>query len=75
MKNNNKNYRYGIKNATIKIAEMGAKHSRLSEEDFLFLEEETGMSKATLEVSIMWTLSRLKSDMNMVMDIRFSFWY
>ena len=45
---------------TIIIAEMGAKHSRLSEEDFLFLEEETGMSKATLEVS---------------MDIRFSLWY
>ena len=60
MKNNNRNYRYGIKNTTIIIAEMGAKHSRLSEEDFLFLEEETGMSKATLEVS---------------MDIRFSLWY
>ena len=29
---------------------MGAKQSRLSEEDFLFLEEETGMSKATLQV-------------------------
>ena len=29
---------------------MGAKHSRLSDEDFLFLEEETGMSKATLQV-------------------------
>ena len=29
---------------------MGAKQSRLSEEDFLFLEEETGMSKTTLQV-------------------------
>ena len=29
---------------------MGAKQSRLSDEDFLFLEEETGMSKATLQV-------------------------
>jgi len=36
---------------------MGAKHSRLSEEDFLFLEEETGMSKATLEV---WYANFLK---------------
>ena len=58
MKNNNRNYRYGIKNTTIKIAEMGAKHSRLSEEDFLFLEEETGMSKATLEVNIMWKIKK-----------------
>ena len=38
---------------------MGAKQSKLSEEDFLFLEEETGMSKATLQVekfrqSIKW---------------------
>ena len=32
--------------------DMGAKQSRLSEEDFLFLEEETAMSKATLEVNI-----------------------
>ena len=29
---------------------MGAKQSRLSDQDFLFLEEETGMSKATLQV-------------------------
>ena len=29
---------------------MGAKQSRLSDEDFLFLEEETGMSKTTLQV-------------------------
>ena len=31
--------------------EMGGKQSRLSEEDFRFLEEETGMSKATLQVN------------------------
>ena len=37
---------------TISDFDMGAKHSRLSEEDFRFLEEETAMSKATLEVSI-----------------------
>ena len=29
---------------------MGAKQSRLSDQDFLFLEEETGMSKTTLQV-------------------------
>ena len=33
--------------------DMGAKQSRLSEEDFLFLEEETAMSKTTLEVNMM----------------------
>ena len=54
---NNHNCRNGSK--TIIIAEMGAKHSSLSEEDFLFLEEETGMSKATLEVGIMWILCKL----------------
>ena len=30
---------------------MGGKQSRLSEEDFRFLQEETGMSKATLQVN------------------------
>ena len=34
---------------------MGGKQSRLSEEDFRFLEEETGMSKATLQVNNMKT--------------------
>jgi hypothetical protein len=34
---------------------MGAKHSRLTPEDFTFLEEETGMTRATLEVAARWT--------------------
>ena len=45
----------GIVQWRISDLEMGAKQSRLSEEDFHFLEEETAMSKATLEVSIVKT--------------------
>ena len=30
---------------------MGGKQSRLSAEDFMFLEEETGMARAVLEVT------------------------
>ena len=43
---------YNALQCKISDFDMGAKQSRLSEEDFLFLEEETAMSKATLEVTI-----------------------